>query len=238
VRGTVFTVQAAPDEKTTVAVVDGGVDVRTRDMMISPVQVKSNQMTEVTPNNPPTKPTAISAGFLAQWAVYQGKFGLLRGGMSQGFKVSPGQAAAGGGVVAAGAVVAAAAAGGGGGGGTRSPSPPETVIVTAGASGNYDPNPQDTVIDGSSAIGTRTVTSVSVRMLCDPFTVPDRFQILYMGNIIGDTGMVGEDIGDPGEDILLTGSADGSSPIVTIRVISGPLGTDWNWDARVVYYVQ
>jgi hypothetical protein len=232
VRGTIFTVQAGPEEKTTVAVVDGAVEVRTRNMIMSPVRVKENQMTEVTPNNPPTKPMAISAGFLAQWALLQAKFGLLRGGLSQGFQISPAQAAAGGGAVAAGAAVAVAASPGGGGGGGG------TVVVTKSLTGAYDPNPVDTEIDGTAAIGGRTVTSVDVKMLCDPFTVPDQFQIVYMGNVIGDTGMIGEDLGDPGEDILLTASANGSSPIVTIRVISGAMGTDWHWDARVIYHVK
>jgi hypothetical protein len=235
VRGTVFTVLAGPDEKTTVAVVSGGVDVRTRDMMMDPIKVKESQMTEVTPNKPPTTPTAISGAFLAQWALLQGKFGLLHGGMSaQGFQVTPTQAAVAGGAVAAGVTVAAAAGGGGGGGST----PPDTVIVTASETGIFSPGPIDTDIDGSSAIGGRSVVGVSVRVLCDPFTVPDQFQIVYMGAVIGDTGMVGEDLGDPGENILLNGSANGSSPIVTIRVISGPLGTDWHWDARVTYQVE
>ena len=238
VRGTVFTVQAGADEKTTVAVVDGGVDVRTRDMMMDPIKVKENQMTEVVANSPPTAPKAISGAFLAQWAVYQAKFGLLHSGMgAQGFQVTPTQAAVAGGAVAAGVGVAAAA-GGGGGGGSTEPAPPQTVIVTESETGNFSAGPIDTNIDGRSAIGTRTVTGVEVRVLCDPFTVPDRFQVIYMGGVIGDTGMVGEDLGDPGEDILLNGRADGSSPVVIIRVISGPLGTDWHWDARVTYFVE
>ena len=236
VRGTVFTVEAGAGDKTTVAVVEGGVEVRTRDLMMEPVQVKKSQMTEVTPNKPPTAPTVISGGFLAQWAVYQAKFGLLRSGMTQGFQLSPGQAAVGG-AVAAGAVAAAAASSGGGGGGSV-PAPSQTVIVTASENGLHSPTPIDTDIDGSSAIGGRAVTGVTVRVFCDPFTVADQFQIIYMGNVIGDTGIVGEDLGDPGENILLAGSANGASPIVTIRVISGPLGTDWNWDARVTYHVQ
>ncbi|GAB4338188.1 MAG: hypothetical protein Kow0099_12070 [Candidatus Abyssubacteria bacterium] len=235
VRGTVFTVQAGPDEKTTVAVVDGSVDVRTREMMVSPVRVKENYMTEVTPENPPTKPVAISGAFLAQWAIYQAKFGLLRSGMGGGFQISPNQAAVGG-VAVAGIAVAAVAADSGGGGGAGPPAP-ETVTVTASQTGFFSPVPIDTEINGSSVIGTRTVTGVEVSVLCDPFTVPDQFQIIYLGNVIADTGMVGEDLGDAGEDILLNGSASGSSPIVTIRVISGPLGTDWHWDATVTYTV-
>jgi hypothetical protein len=237
VRGTVFTVQAGPDKKTTVAVVDGGVDVRTRDMMMEPIEVKESQMTEVTPNKPPTKPIVISGAFLAQWAILQGKFGLLHGAMgAQGFSVTPAQAGVAGGVATAG--VAGVAAADGGGGSSSPPAPPDTVIVTATETGVHSPAPIDKEIDGSGPIGGRTVVRVLVRVLCDPFTVPDRFQIIYMGNVIGDTGMIGEDLGDPGENILLTGSANGSSPTVTVRVITGPLGTDWHWDARATYFVE
>jgi hypothetical protein len=229
VRGTIFTVQAGLDEKTTVAVVDGGVKVRTRDMMIEPVEVKENYMTEVVPNKPPAAPVKISGAFLAQWAVYQAKFGALRGGLgAQGFRPSPTQTAAG---VGAGVGVGIAAAAVGKDGGS---SGPNTVTVTASQSGNYSPIPIDTDIDGSSAIGSNTVTGVDVNVLCDPLTIADQFQIIYMGNVIGDTGVVAV----PTQDVLLTGSASGSSPIVTIRVITGPLGTDWHWDAEVVFNLE
>jgi hypothetical protein len=238
VRGTVFTVQAGAEEKTTVAVVDGGVDVRTRGMMMEPVKVEESQMTEVTPNKPPTKPVAISGAFLAQWAILQGKFGLLHGAMgAQGLGVTPTQAAVAGGVATAG-VAGVAAVADEGGGSDSPPAPPDAVIVTATETGIHSPGPIDREIDGSPAIGTRTVVRVEVRILCDPFTVPDRFQIIYMGNVIGDTGMIGEDLGDPGENILLTGMANGLSRVVTVRVITGPLGTDWHWDARVTYFVE
>jgi hypothetical protein len=238
VRGTVFTVQAESAEKTTVAVVEGGVDVRTRDMMAEPTKVGESQMTEVSPNKPPTKPIAISGVFLAQWALYATKFGLLHGTMGAGgLQFTPGQAAVAGGATAGVAGVAAAAQGGGGSS-SPPPPPPDTVNVTAAESGVHSPAPIDREIDGSAVIAGRTVVRVAVRVLCDPFTVPDRFQIIYMGNVIGDTGMVGEDLGDPGENILLTGTANGTSPTVTIRVMTGPLGTDWHWDARVTYFVE
>ncbi|RJP15992.1 MAG: hypothetical protein C4520_19640 [Candidatus Abyssobacteria bacterium SURF_5] len=229
VRGTIFTVQAGP-EKTTVAVVDGSVDVRTREMMEGPVRVKKNYMTEVTPNRPPAKPTAISGAFLAQWAIYQAKFGLLRSGMGGGFQVSPGQAAVGGAAVA-GAAIAAAAAGGGGGGGS-SPAAPQTVTVTASRSGVFPVTPTDTEIDGSPEIGERTVTRVDVSLDCNPMTVPDRFQVIYEGSPIADTGDL---IGTP---TTITGSAPGSSTIVTIRVISEGVGSEWHWDAVVTYHVE
>lgn len=84
VRGTVFTVQVAPDETTKVAVVKGNVDVRTRGMMISPTNVGANTMTEVAENEAPTKPDAISEDFLAQWNEYKGTFRALRIGMIGG----------------------------------------------------------------------------------------------------------------------------------------------------------
>jgi len=239
VRGTVFTVQAGAEEKTTVAVVEGGVDVRTRDLMIEPIKVEDSQMTEVAPHKPPAKPIAISGAFLAQWAFYSAKFGLLHGAMgAQGLQVTPTQAAAAGGATAAGVAGVAAISGGGGSSSPAPPPPPEAVNVTANETGVYSATPVDRVIDGSAVIGGRTVVRVQVRVLCDPFTVPDRFEIIYMGNVIGDTGMVGEDLGDPGENILLTGKANGLSPTVTIRVVTGPLGTDWHWDALVTYFVE
>lgn len=231
VRGTAFTVQAASDAKTTVAVVDGGVDVRTREMMEPPVHVKKNYMTEVSPNERPTKPVAISAAFLAQWAVWAAKFGLLKGGMGAS-AISPGQAAAGGAAAAAAGIAAVATNGSGGG------SSPPPATITASESGSYSPTPIDTIIDGRSVTGNHTVTKVDVSVLCDPHTVADQFQIIYQGNVIADTGMVGQDLGDPGEDIPLNGSASGSSPFVTIRVVSGPLGTDWHWDATVTYHLK
>jgi hypothetical protein len=197
--------------------------------MLEPIKVKENHMTEVVPNKPPTAPTAISEALLAQWAVYQAKFSVLRGGMgAQGFQPSAGQTAVGVGAAVGVGVVAASVSS------DSSSSGPASVTVTASESGNFSPVPIDRDIDGSSAIGTRTVTGVEVSVLCDPLTIADQFQIIYMGNVIGDTGMVGV----PDQDILLTGNAAGSSPIVTIRVITGPLGTDWHWDADVTFNLE
>ena len=78
VRGTVFTVQVAPDNTTKVAVVKGNVDVRTRGMMVTPVRLRENNMTEVAENQPPAEPTAISEEYLEQWNQYKSKFQRLR----------------------------------------------------------------------------------------------------------------------------------------------------------------
>ena len=78
VRGTVFTVQVAPDNTTKVAVVKGSVDVRTRGMMVTPVRLRENDMTEVAENQPPAEPTAISEEYLEQWNQYKSKFQRLR----------------------------------------------------------------------------------------------------------------------------------------------------------------
>jgi hypothetical protein len=84
VRGTVFTVRVTPDAKTNVAVVKGTVDVRTRGMMMSPVKVAENTMTDVVENTPPAAAVAISEELLGQWKVYQSSFRLLRIGMLGG----------------------------------------------------------------------------------------------------------------------------------------------------------
>ncbi|RJP69581.1 MAG: hypothetical protein C4532_10570 [Candidatus Abyssobacteria bacterium SURF_17] len=85
VRGTVFTVQVTPEATTKVAVVKGTVDVRTTGMMITPIKVAENTMTEVTPGEAPAAPQTISEEFLAQWNQYKGRFRMLRVGMLGGF---------------------------------------------------------------------------------------------------------------------------------------------------------
>ncbi len=84
VRGTVFAIQVASDDVTRVAVVKGTVDVRTRGMLITPIKVGENTMTDVVENEPPATPTAISEDFLAQWKQYEGRFRILRIGMIGG----------------------------------------------------------------------------------------------------------------------------------------------------------
>ncbi len=78
VRGTVFTVQVAPDATTKVAVVKGNVDVRTRGMMMTPTKIGENNMTEVAADRSPSEPTAISEEYLSQWNEYKVKFQRIR----------------------------------------------------------------------------------------------------------------------------------------------------------------
>jgi hypothetical protein len=81
VRGTAFTVQTEPEAGTRVAVVSGTVDVRTRGLIMTPIKVAQNNMTQVTEDKPPTAPAPISEEFLAQWDQYRNKFRMLRVGM-------------------------------------------------------------------------------------------------------------------------------------------------------------
>ena len=85
VRGTVFTVVAAPDAITRVAVVQGNVDVTGRGVVMTPTRVAENNMTEVAANMAPTPPTEISGEFLAQWKEYKSKFSRIRLQMSLGW---------------------------------------------------------------------------------------------------------------------------------------------------------
>jgi ferric-dicitrate binding protein FerR (iron transport regulator) len=85
VRGTVFTVLVAPDARTKVAVVKGSVGVRTRGMMITPLKLSENNMTEVAEDAPPAQPSAISEDLLSQWKQYEKSFRLLRLRMMGGF---------------------------------------------------------------------------------------------------------------------------------------------------------
>jgi hypothetical protein len=84
VRGTIFSVRTTTDAKTNVAVVKGTVDVRTRGMMMTPVKIAENTMTDVLENMPPVAPTDISEEFLAQWKQYRNQFRFLRFGMIGG----------------------------------------------------------------------------------------------------------------------------------------------------------
>jgi hypothetical protein len=84
VRGTVFAVKISPEQVTTVAVVKGEVDVRTRGMVMTPKKVAENSMTDVAADQAPVEPTTISEEFLAQWKSYEGRFRILRLGMIGG----------------------------------------------------------------------------------------------------------------------------------------------------------
>jgi RHS repeat-associated protein len=140
--------------------------------------------------------------------------------------------------------------GGGSGGGTNAPAggggtgTGGTVVVTgtgtaggtSGASGSgsggYAAGPQDQVIDGSAQLAGRAVTGVKVTVNYDAISIPDQFQVVYQGATLADSGMVSY-----GGQIV--GQGAGSSPQVTIRVISSPdQSTVWNWSASVEYFVK
>lgn len=137
--------------------------------------------------------------------------------------------------ILAGAVVVGAigvdAIGGSGGGGTSFDESNVVSVPAAGSSsGGFSSAPQDRVIDGSSVVGGRTITGVRVTLSYVAYNVPDRFQIIYEGSTIADTGDVS------GSDTIQA-IGNGSSPLVTIRVITPEGGTLWDWTATVEYSV-
>ncbi|MBF0633744.1 MAG: hypothetical protein HQK85_03715 [Nitrospinae bacterium] len=106
-----------------------------------------------------------------------------------------------------------------------------TVSATGSASGGYSSAPQDQTIDGSSQLVGYTVTGVSVTLTYEAYTVPDQFQIIYEGSVIFDSGVTS----GGGSTTIDVG---GSSPYVTIRVMTPDSGTAWVWDASVAYIGQ
>lgn len=118
------------------------------------------------------------------------------------------------------------------GGAYTEPGPPLPVGVevnaTGSASGGYSGAPQDQTIDAASQLVGYTVTGVSVGITYDAYTIPDRFQIIYEGRVIYDSGVV-SGAGSP------TADATGTSPYVTIRVTTPSAGTAWVWSASVSF---
>lgn len=135
-----------------------------------------------------------------------------------------------GGVLIAGGVAVGAASSGGGGGddGGGGFDPGSAVIVNASgsASGGFAGGPQDEVIDGAGAVAGKTVTGIRCTLNYEAFSIQDRFQILYQGGVIADSGLV-----SGGGSIQ--GTAGGSSPQVVIRVLTPSGGTAWNWSAAL-----
>jgi hypothetical protein len=134
----------------------------------------------------------------------------------------------------------------GGGGGGPPPGSGGSVVVTgsgtaggggsSGASGSgsggYAAGAQDQVLDGSASLAGRTVTGVKVTLTYNAYGIPDCFQIVYGGGVIGDTGNT-----SGGGTIM--GNGSGSSPQVTIRVISNQQDQDtiWDWTASAEFFV-
>lgn len=148
------------------------------------------------------------------------------GGIPTGVWIGAGVLAAGGGIA-----IAAGSGGGSdddGGGGGFDPANTVSVSANQSASGGFSSGAQDTAIDGSGAVAGKTVTGVRVTLNYEAFDIPDRFQIIYQGNVIGDTGEVS------GNNTIQE-IAGGSSPQVIIRVLTPSGGTSWEWNATVEF---
>lgn len=107
-----------------------------------------------------------------------------------------------------------------------------SVSDSSTASGGYSNIPQDKIIDATSLIPAgKTVKRISVSLSYNAYSIPDQFQIIYEGNIIYDSGMTS------GSNTVNI-SQNGSTPMVTIRVIGNNLGTVWNWSATATFAVE
>jgi len=111
--------------------------------------------------------------------------------------------------------------------------PGQTVTVSASgtASGGFSTLPQDQVIDGTSVVGFQTVTGIRCTLDFEAYSIPDQFQIIYEGAVLADSG----DTSGGGQ---IQGTAGGTSPMVTIRVITASGGTAWDWSALLEISVQ
>lgn len=110
-----------------------------------------------------------------------------------------------------GAAVALASDSGGdeGGGGGFDPSTAKGVVRSASGSSS-----RETAIDLSAAAGGKTVTGVRVTINYDAKGTPDRFQAIYEGRVIADSGVVT----GAGQ---VQGSGSGRSTVCTIQVQVG-----------------
>lgn len=116
-------------------------------------------------------------------------------------------------------VTSSAAAGGAGG----------TAGAAGSGAGGFAEGAQDKTISGSSQLGGKTVTGVSVSLTYQAFGVPDAFSIIYEGKTIAGTGSTSG-------SGTITGSGTGTSPEVTVRVVSSKIKTtEWNWQATVKF---
>jgi len=159
--------------------------------------------------------SAIPAGKTT--GVSYGKFGYKEAGLLAG-------------AVVVGAVAVDSLSGGGGGGSGFDDSNTISVPASGRSSGGFSSGPQDTIINGTAQVGGRTIRGVRVTVFYSAYTVPDQFQIIYEGSKIADSGVVS------GSDSI-QGTGRGSSPIVTIRVLTPRGGTAWDWSATVEFSV-
>lgn len=107
-----------------------------------------------------------------------------------------------------------------------------SVSAAATASGGYATAPQDNIIDATASIPAgKTVKRITVTLEWGSYSIPDQFQVIYEGNVIYDTSMVS----DTG---VINVSHDGTSPKVTIRVITNEPNTVWDWSATVIFTLQ
>ena len=105
--------------------------------------------------------------------------------------------------------------------------------ASGGGAGGYSPNAQDKVFDVSNQMAGRTVIGIKVTLKYEAFGIPDDFEIIYDGRIIGGTGGLVSGGG------TITKSASGSDTKVTIRVNSNSnSGTAWNWTVKIEFIYQ
>ncbi|MFO7536347.1 MAG: hypothetical protein R6X19_11835 [Kiritimatiellia bacterium] len=107
-----------------------------------------------------------------------------------------------------------------------------TGDATDSSSGGYAAGPQDKVISVGSQLAGKKVTGCRVRVTYDARSIPDTFQVVYDGGVIASSGSVSY-------GGSLTAKGKGSTPRVTIRVISSSdQGTVWSWSATVTFFVM
>jgi hypothetical protein len=125
-----------------------------------------------------------------------------------------------------------------------------TIQDSSSLSGGQSSAPVDRIIDVSSKLKPgQTVNGVRVDLDYDAMTIPDQFQVIFDGAVIGDTGYVGY-LRDPNNNYCsaeinaaqttpgygtLDVSAGGPDSSVTIRVSSPCNQTAWIWAAKAYF---
>jgi hypothetical protein len=105
-----------------------------------------------------------------------------------------------------------------------------SVTQSSSASGGQSPQPKDFVITGLMA--GKTVIGVKVTLNYESYGIPDGFEIIYGGNVIGGTGGLVSGNG------TIIRTASGSDSTVTIRVTSPRGGTAWNFSVKVEFLYE